>query len=69
MIHQVIRTGFSINVFNVPVLKHLCESFREVFFDVACRVVPQGQQYRRSVLRFLALSERHRVPPPLVQGG
>ena len=65
MIYQVIRTGTFIDVFNVLVLKHFRESFRDVHFDVGCRFVLQGQQYRSSVLRLLALSVRHRVPSPL----
>ena len=68
MIHHVIRKGAVINVFNVPVLKHFCESFGKVNFDSVFRVDPQGQQYRRSVLRLVALSVRYRLPPALVQG-
>jgi hypothetical protein len=44
MIHKVISTSAIINQFNIAVLEHLCETFREKHPDIVGWVNPQGNQ-------------------------
>ena len=64
----MISTGSSINQFNIAVPEHVRETFGEENPDIVGWVNPQGHQNGRSVLRFLPLSVRHEVTPPLLQG-
>ena len=68
MIYKVISTSAIINQFNIAVLEHLCETFKEKHPDIVGWVNPQGNQNGLSVLSLLPYSVRHEVTPPHLQG-
>ena len=68
MIDKVISKRAIINQFNVAVLEHPCETFREKHPDIVDRVYPQRTQNGLSILRLLPLSVRLEVTPPHLQG-